>query len=147
LRENLGFGKMNMMKGLRFSWKYAVTIVGVLIMAYLVMDFNSRTADLRRLTVQKEQVSGQVTQLARTQDTLKTQIAYATSDAAVVDWAYEEGNMVRAGDNPVVPVAPPGSTPAPTPTPAVERPVVSNWQMWMWLFVDAAPGKGDLIGE
>ena len=135
---------MSMMKGMRFSWKYAVTIVGVLIMAYLVMDFNSRTADLRRLTVQKEQVAGQVTQLARTQDTLKTQIAYATSDAAVVDWAYEEGNMVRPGDNPVVPVAPPGSTPAPTPTPVIERPVVSNWQMWLWLFVDTAPGKGDL---
>ena len=135
------------MKGLKFSWKYAVAIIGVLLMAYLVMDFNSRTADLRRLTVQKEQVAGQVTQLARTQDTLRTQIAYATSDAAVVDWAYEEGNMVRPGDNPVVPVAPPGSTPAPTPTPVIERPVVSNWQMWLWLFVDTAPGKSELSGD
>jgi hypothetical protein len=143
----MGFGKMSMMKGLKFSWRYAAAILGVLIMAYLVMDFNSRTADLRSLTVQREQVAGQVTQLARTQDTLKTQIAYATSDAAVVDWAYEDGNMVRPGDNPVVPVAPPGSTPAPTPTPVIERPVVSNWQMWMWLFVDTAPERGEPDGE
>ena len=135
------------MRGLKFSWKYALAIIGVLFMAYLVMDFNSRTAELRRLTVQKEQVAGQVTYLVRTQNTLQTQIAYAASDAAVADWAYQEGHMVRPGDNPVVPVAPPGSTPAPTPTPVIERPVVSNWQMWLWLFVDSAPGLGELSGE
>jgi len=131
---------MEGMKRLRFSWKYAFIIAGLVFLAYMVMDFNSRMSELRQLSVQKEQVAREVTGLARTQDSLATQIAFATSDQAVVDWAYERGHMVRSGDNPVVPVAPPGSTPVATPTPPPQRPVVSNWQMWLWLFVDEEPG-------
>jgi cell division protein FtsB len=129
------------MKGLKFSWKYALAILGVVLLAYLVMDFNSRMSELRRLSVQKERVAAEVTSLARTQYALQTQIAYATTDAAVLEYAYSDGNLVRPGDIPVVPVAPPGSTPAPTPTPVIERPVVSNWEMWLWLFVDVPPGR------
>ena len=130
------------MKGLKFSWRYALVIAGLVFLAYMVMDFNSRMAELRTLTVQKELVGARVTSLERTQQALRTQIAYATSEGAVVDWAYEEGHLVRPGDNPVVPVPPLGSTPAPTPTQVVVRPVVSNWQMWLWLFVDTPPLEG-----
>lgn len=122
-------------------------IAGLIFLAYMVMDFNSRMAELRSLSVQKERVGAQVTGLERTQQALRTQIAYATSDAAVVDWAYEEGHLVRPGDNPVVPVPPLGSTPAPTPTQVVERPVVNNWQMWLWLFVDAPPRESSGVNK
>lgn len=142
MREKAGCGKMRAMRNLRFSWKYALVIVGVFTLAYLVMDFNSRMAELRRLSVQKERVEAEVTNLASTQAALQTQIALANSDAAVAQWAYEQGHMTRPGDNPVIPIAPDGGTPVPTPVPAIERPVVNNWQMWLWLFVDEPPFKG-----
>jgi hypothetical protein len=130
------------MKYLKFNWRFAVILAGLFVLAYLVMDFNSRMAELRQLTVERGSVAAEVTSLQRTKVYLQTQIAYATSEGAVVEWAYQSGHLVRPGDNPVVPMAPPGSTPAPTPTPVVTRPVVSNWQMWMWLFVDTSPDQG-----
>ncbi len=124
------------MKRLNFSWKYALIITGVVVLAFLVMDFNTRMAALRRLTLEKETVAAQLAGLQMTQTRLQTAIAYATSEAAVEDWAYEDGNLVRPGDNPIVPVGPGDSTPAPAPTPVVVTAQVSNWQMWLWLFVD-----------
>jgi len=118
------------------AWKSALMVIGIALLAYLVMDFNSRMADLRRLSAKKEVVEAELTGLVRTQISLQTQIAYATSEQAVRDWAYESGHMVLPGDNPVVPLAPESATPVPTPTTAAPQPVVDNWQMWLWLFVD-----------
>jgi cell division protein FtsB len=120
-----------------FSLRYALIIAGLAVLALLVINFNNRMAALRRLSAQKEVVAEQVAGQQQTQVALQTQIAYATSDAAVPAWAYEQGSMVRSGDVPVVPVAPPGSTPVPTPTTVVVSTPVSNWQFWLWLFVDA----------
>jgi hypothetical protein len=131
-------GNIMLMNFVKSQWKYALVIIGLLVLAYLVMDFNSRMSELRRLSVEKEIVAAQVTQLRETQSSLKT----PTSDSAVADWAYAEGHMVRPGDNPVVPVAPGDVTPVPTPTQVVARPVVRNWQMWLWLFVEVPPGRG-----
>lgn len=127
------------MKRSLFNWKYVITLIGFLLLASLMMNFNNRIAELRRLTVQREAVAARLEGLEQTQTSLKTQIAYATSEAAVIDWAYQEGSMVRSGDIPVVPVEPADSTPVPTPTPIVTRPVVKSWQMWLWLFFDTDP--------
>jgi hypothetical protein len=57
--------------------------------------------------------------------------AYATSDAAVKEYARDQAGMAQPDDNVIVPVAAPGSTPSPsaTPTPAfANRP---NWDVWM----------------
>jgi cell division protein FtsB len=124
------------MKRPGFSWKYALIIVGMFVLAYLVMDFNNRMAALRRLSAQKEGVTQQLAGQVQTQAYLQTQIAYATSDASVEQWAYEEGNMVRSGDVPVVPLPATLGTPVPTPTRVVVVTPVANWQFWLWLFVD-----------
>jgi cell division protein FtsB len=124
------------MKRPGFSWKYTLIIVGMFVLAYLVMDFNNRMASLRRLSTQKEGVTQQLAGQMQTQAYLQTQIAYATSDAAVEQWAYEEGDMVRSGDVPVVPLPPSVGTPMPTPTRVVVVTPAANWQFWLWLFVD-----------
>ena len=93
------------MKRPNFSWKYAIIIIGVVVLAYLVMAFNNRVVNLRHLAAQKERVLAQKEELEATISGLETQIAYATSDAAAIEWAYEDGNMVREGDHPVVPLA------------------------------------------
>jgi hypothetical protein len=129
------------MKRLRFSWKYALIIGGIILAAYLLMDFNNRVAEMHQFNAQKEVVAATVTSEAIRNFTLKTQIAEGNSEAAVVEWAYQDGHMVRSGDVPVVPLPAVGGTPVPTPTPAVTAPVISNWQMWVYLFVDPKPSN------
>ena len=118
------------------SLRLLMIVVGLAVLAWLIIDFNSRMAELRRLSADKEQVSAQVTSLVGTQGSLQTQIAYATSENAVKEWAYQEGHWVQPGDNLVIPISPYESTPAPSPVPVVAPKVISNWQLWLALFVD-----------
>jgi hypothetical protein len=127
------------MKPPNFSWKYALIIIGLVVLASLGVDFNRRMMRLRQLSEQRDRVAARLEGLQSTQAYLETQIAYATSEAAVVRWAYEEGKMVRPGDNPVVPLPPAASTPVPTPTPVATVESIRNWQVWLWLFVDTKP--------
>jgi hypothetical protein len=118
------------------GWRPILMVVGFAVLVLLVIDFNNRMAELRRLTAEKEDVSARVTSLVETQNSLETQVAYATSDAAVYYWAYNFEHMGREGDVLVVPIQPAGSTPQPTPTPVVTAEVIQNWQVWLSLFVD-----------
>ena len=88
-------------------------IVGVGILVLLVLGFNNRIATLRRLEDEAEDVSAQVALLEGTDAVLVTQIAFATSDDAVEEWAYEESRMIREGDHPVAPISPHDATPEP----------------------------------
>ncbi len=125
------------MKRVWLGWKYALVVIGLIVLTLLVMDFNNRMAELRRLSDKKEDVAVEATGLMQTQVHLQTQLAYATSEAAVVEWAYEEGHMVREGENLVIPLEYPGFTPEvtviPTPTPEPE----SNLQIWFSLFLES----------
>jgi cell division protein FtsB len=118
------------------AWKYILLVIGLVLMMFLVMDFNSRMAELRRLSTQADQAAARVTQLHRTETYLHTQIAYATSDEIVEEYAYEEMKMVRDGDHPIVPISPTKSTPVPEEEPEPQTRRVDNWQIWLALFFD-----------
>ena len=124
------------MRILNRGWKSALILIGFAVLVLLVMDFNNRMAELRRLTAEKEVVSARVTSLVQTQQSLETQVAYATSEAAVYDWAYNFERMGQEGDVLVVPIQQEGDLPQPTPTPAMTPEVIENWQVWLSLFVD-----------
>jgi hypothetical protein len=117
------------------SWKYSLIVVGIAILVLLVMDFNSRMSELRRLSTEKDRTSTTVTALAATRVYLETEVAYATSEPAVAEWALSQ-KMAQPGDNLVIPVPPYGSTPVPTPVPVVTPVVIQNWQIWLSLFAD-----------
>jgi hypothetical protein len=121
------------------GWKPVLIVVGFAVLVLLVMDFNSRMAELRRLTAEKEDVSARVTSLVETQLSLETQVAYATSEAAVYYWAYNFQHLGKEGDVLVVPIQPEGSLPQATPTPVITPQVIQNWQVWLSLFVDHPP--------
>jgi len=125
------------MKRTWLGWKYALIVIGLVVLTLLVMDFNNRMAGQRRLSDKKEDVVIEATELRQTQVYLETQIAFASSDAAVQEWAYEEGHMVREGENLVIPLEYPGFTPKvtviPTATPAPE----TNFQIWLSLFLES----------
>jgi cell division protein FtsB len=118
------------------SIKYIAVVAGLVLFTFLVISFNSRIAEQRELVAQSELIRAKRDALRLTDANLDAQIAYATSDAAVEEWAYQEARWVRSGDQPVVPISPSESTPI---APLVETPepvVYANWQVWWALFFD-----------
>ncbi len=115
--------------------KYVALVVSLVLLAYLVMDFNSRTAELNRLRTEQEIVSARLESREQTRSALEAQIAYATSEAAAVQWAYQN-HMAKPGDFVVAPVRPAQRTPAPTSQPTLTAAAESNFQHWLALFID-----------
>ncbi|HEX2979416.1 MAG TPA: hypothetical protein VHO48_04035 [Anaerolineaceae bacterium] len=122
------------MKLLRLIDKRILWVGVVVVLVLLMMDFNNRMSELLRLEDERDKVSTDVGYLESTQDHLRTQIAYATSEVAVEEWARSEGHMAREGDVAVVPVSPLGFTPVPQITPAPTAKPVQNWEVWQALF-------------
>ncbi len=118
------------------SAKYIAVLVGLVVLAFLVISFNSRIAEQRELVAQAQEIQAEMNALQLTDANLDAQITYATSDAAVEEWAYEEARWVRPGDQPIVPVSPSESTPVAQQAETSEPNVYANWQVWWALFFD-----------
>ena len=124
------------MEILRKNTRFIIIIVGLLAMVLLIRNFNSRMADLRLLTVEKEHVSAQVTSLAATKAYLEEQIEYAQSDEAVGAWAYEQGKMAKPGDVVIVPIPVEAEEDTSAPTPAPQPDIVHNWELWLAMLIE-----------
>ena len=107
---------------------------GILILMFMVIDFNTRLENLNRLNDQREVVREQATQAMQTELAMRTEVAYATSDQAVEDWARSEGHYQKPGDQPVVPLGQPGSEPVISSTPTPIPTPMPNWLIWQELF-------------
>jgi hypothetical protein len=111
-----------------------VVMIGILVLVFIVLEFNRRLEELTMLNKQNDLIHTQATQAVQTQYVLQTAVAYAKSTAAVEEWARTDGHYIKDGDLPVVPMGEPGSqplimnTPLPTPTPR------ENWEVWWQLF-------------
>lgn len=135
MSPRLKYGKIIYMKNILLVNKKHLLIAGaVIILFFLVMDLNSRLVSLNRLSSEAKAMQTEVSSLVATSTALSDEIVFAQSDAAVDEWAREEGHMTRPGDVLVVPVAPPGATPVPVfvPTPTVMS--VKNMDVWWALF-------------
>ncbi len=113
--------------------KYAILVIILVILAYMVIDFNARTAELNRLSTEEAIIQSQVTARVETKEYLQTQIAYATSEAALQEFAYNN-HMAKPEDKVVVPFGVSAATPTPTPRPLPTTTQVSNLQLWWWQF-------------
>ena len=122
------------MMNLPINVRRVAAVIGILVLVFIVLEFNRRLEELNMLNAQSELVQRQATQAVQTQLALQTQVAYAGSDAAVEEWARTDGHYIQDGDLPVVPLGQPGSPPieASTPTPVPTQP--ANWQVWWDLF-------------
>jgi hypothetical protein len=116
------------------NFRRVAVIAGILLLAFLVMDFNNRLENLDKLTRQATLVSSQATQVMQTQNALVVQATQANSNQTIAGKAREDGQMIQPGDQLVVPLVVPGSelleTPEPTPVPTP----LPNWDVWMELF-------------
>jgi hypothetical protein len=109
-------------------------LIGMIVLVFVVLEFNRRLEELNLLNKQNEFVQTQATQAIQTQSALQTQVAYAESTNAVEEWARTDGHYIQNGDLPIVPIGEPGTVPiemnAPTPAPTP----MANWQVWWDLF-------------
>jgi len=115
-----------------------LVIIGLVAGLLIMLDFNRRQAEAQRLEADRGVAATEVAQLENEHSALQTQVAYATTDSAVVAWAHEQGKLTQNNEVLVVPVLPtPVSSPAaPPPQPPPPRPA---WILWWDLFLDAPP--------
>lgn len=124
------------MAGIRLKLdKKRLLVIGLIaLVVLLMMDLNSRLSELSRLGAQRDLSQTQLANLKATEQALLTQIAYATSEVAVEEWARVEGRLVKPGDILVVPLSPDEQMATPvtmvTPTPQS----LTNWKVWQALF-------------
>ena len=122
------------MPALPFNVRRVATIIGIIALVFIVLEFNRRLEELKLLDKQYELVQAQATQAAQTQMALQTQVAYAGSDAAVDEWARTDGHYIQEGDLPVVPLGQPGVAPVELSTPVPTATPMTNVQIWWDLF-------------
>jgi cell division protein FtsB len=117
-----------------FNRKQLAVVVALIVAFFLVMDLNSRINDLFRLSAQRDQMQAEVNSLTKTKVMLKTQIAFATSDAFVAEWAREQAGFGKPGDIPIIPLPQQDFTPVPqtAATPTIQP--VEHWEKWWALF-------------
>lgn len=105
----------------------------VIFLLVLFLDLNNRIGELYTLTHQRDVMRTQVGMLQATERALRKQIAYATSESAVEEWARQDNNLSQGGDKVIIPLPQPGYTPMPTIRPTPTMVVLENWQVWSLL--------------
>ncbi|MFZ3080038.1 MAG: septum formation initiator family protein [Bellilinea sp.] len=121
------------MKNFQINWRQLAVLAAFVVLFFLLMDFNGRINELNRLNTELAKMETQVSANKATESGLQEQIQYATSDAAVNEYARNNG-LVREGEKLIVPLG--NSTPVPqlsheiTSTPVK----ISNRQIWWALF-------------
>ena len=118
---------------MKFNWRTILIVIGLVVVIVLLIDFNRRMEELNRLSTNLQVVRAEGTTIMRTQEALVTKVAYATSDAAVEQWAYQN-KWVRMDEHPVELVPAGGVTATPAPPPVVQTEEMPNWRTWWELF-------------
>ena len=116
-----------------FNLKQTLLIVIIIGFVFMMMDLNSRLSALFRLTGQRDQVSTEVSLLQATKDEVQNQIDFATSEAAVGQWARQE-HMGLKGDKLIVPLAGAKATPQPKKRITSTPETATGWEVWRELF-------------
>ena len=122
------------MPAIPMNVRRVLVTIGIIILVFVVLEFNRRLEELNSLNEQAKLIRTQATQVMQTQVALQTAVAYANSTAAVEEWARTDGHFIRDGDLPVVPVGAPGDAPVELSTPIPTATPMQNWEVWWELF-------------
>lgn len=106
----------------------------MLLLFFLLMNLSARVNELNQLSDQYQFMDTNVSELRATNSILETKIAFATSDAAVDEYAREQGYMVKPGEILVIPISPENATPEPIVEPIKTVEPLPNWRIWYQLF-------------
>ena len=114
--------------------RYAYLALGLVLLTLMVMDFNGRMTQLRRLEAERETARSSLIHLLGIKVDLERKIEHASSDQTVEEYARVDALKLRPGDQPIIPIAQPGGVPQPTPAPVETTPEPSNFERWVALF-------------
>jgi len=121
----------------QFHWndRRVILVVVIILLVLLMMDFNNRMVRALELEQQAQAMTTRMAELEQTKVYLEAQIAYATSEKAVEQWAREDAKLIKEGDVPIIILPPSKPTPTPTPAPLVQEKPLSNFEIWKALFL------------
>lgn len=121
----------------KINWtdKRLIAIVVVVLLIFLMMGFNNRLINMNRLTRQESILQTRIAGLENTKIAVEEQVAYATSEIALEEWARESNHMIEPGDQAIVLIAPDEKLSTPTPTPTIEEEPtsLSHFETWKLL--------------
>jgi hypothetical protein len=118
---------------MKIKWRNILVVIGLVVAVVLLVDFNHRMEELDRLSTQLNSVRAEATAIIATQTALAGQVAFATSDVAVEQWAYDN-KMVRPGEHPISVVPGADTTVTSGPISTMQGGEMPIWQIWWELF-------------
>lgn len=125
---------LDKLKQIKWTDRRFILVVVIVILVFLMMDFNNRMVRMLELEQQESQLSTKVAALEQTKVKVEAEIAYATSDRALEEWAREKDRLINEGDYPIIIIPPSDQVITPTPVPTQEVPQLSRFQIWKELF-------------
>ena len=124
---------------MKVNWRTILFVLSMVLIVVLLMDFSRRIEKMDRLAAELESVQAEATSVMETQVGLITQIAFATSDSAVEEWAYEDGKWIKPGEK-LVEIIPAGEPAQPVEdVSSSEGIAMPKWRIWWELFFGDQP--------
>ena len=126
------------MKIFRLWGKRVSVTIGLIIMIFMVMDFNSRIALLTQLRTQKEIEEQTLQDLQMELAILQSRVEFASSEYAVEEWAREEGHLQKPGDHVMILMPDASVNIDLLSNEVIASEPTSNWEEWIkWLTFSA----------
>ena len=121
----------------QFHWndRRLILVAVIILLVLLMMGFNNRMVRALELEEQAQAMTTRMAELEQTKVYLEAQIAFATSEKAVEQWAREDAKLIKEGDIPIIVLPPSAPTPTPTLVPLVHEEPLSNFEIWKELFL------------
>ena len=121
-------------KNIKWNDHRIILVVVIVLLVLLMMDFNNRMTLMLKLNEQRDQLSTQVFQLEQTKQSFEKQVAYATSERALEEYAREKAKLIEEGDVPIIILTPAGQQINPTPKPQATQEALTRFEVWQELF-------------
>ena len=121
---------LDKIKQIHWADRRLITVVVIVILVVLMMDFNNRMSNMIQLNQMETILETRLAGLQATRLVVEDDIAYATSDRALEEWAREKDRLISEGDHPIILMPPGDYTPAPTATPKPETVVLTRLEIW-----------------
>lgn len=121
-------------KKINWTDKRLIAIVAIVLLVFLMMGFNNRLINMNRLSKQENILKTRISGLEATKLAVEEQVAYATSEVALEEWARESNHLIEPGDQAIVLIAPDKQTSTPTPMPSKpDQTNLSYFETWKLL--------------
>jgi cell division protein FtsB len=117
-------------KKINWTDRRFVTVVVIVILVVLMMDFNNRMSNMIQLNQMEKILETKLAGLEATRLVVEDDIAYATSDRALEEWAREKDRLIAEGDHPIIIMPPSDYTPSSTATPEPETVILTRLEIW-----------------